>query len=382
MSDLMYEFKGLRGVGHVQLSFAVDQRVYALFGINGVGKTKCLEALFQYFLLGCKSFMSYKLLSMEYKAFVARWYGGPEMNVIVPEFDPRQTGLINSAMHARRQSIAEFHELPVVFLGAGQRGHVDNTSVKSEAIGTFENRRKRYFRQVIDGMCNSFSSLGMHEGLEQWFVTLAQSANPYQKDGDNRKVEIDTLLQLLHRIDNRYDPDFMEIDGANHVSLKVDGVPTELRHLSTGFTSLIKILQAIISGYANFTNEVNLTRVKGYVFIDEIESHLHSQWQSKIVVLLKELFPNTTFFLASHSPIVLSQLAEGEAYLLRRNEGGIVESHLIPRPDGRILADLLDEAMGVDLNALKVQRMDPARQTQAKATLLQLLKTDGASPDA
>ena len=304
------------------------------------------------------------------------------MDVIVPEFDPQQTGIINSARHARRQSIAEFHALPVVFLGAGQRGHVDNASVKSEAIGTFENRRKRYFRQVIDGMRNSFSSLGMHEGLEQWFVTLAQSANPYQKDGDNRKVEIDTLLQLLHKIDGRYDPAFMEIDGANHVSLKVDGVPTELRHLSTGFTSLIKILQAIISGYANFTNEVNLTRVKGYVFIDEIESHLHSQWQSKIVVLLKELFPNTTFFLASHSPIVLSQLAEGEAYLLRRNEGGIVESHLIPRPNGRILADLLDEAMGVDLNALKVQRMDPARQTQAKATLLQLLETGGALPHA
>ncbi|MES2944635.1 MAG: AAA family ATPase, partial [Pseudomonadota bacterium] len=218
--------------------------------------------------------------------------------------------------------------------------------------------------------------------LEEWFVTLAQSANPYQKQEDNRKVEIDTLLQLLHQVDGRFDPTFLQIAGDNRVSLKVHDQITELRHLSSGFASLLKMLQAIISGYANFTNEVQLAHVKGIVLIDEIESHLHVEWQSKIVLLLKKLFPNTTFFIATHAPLVLTQLEEGEAYQLRRDENdGVVRSHLITAPNKQALVDVLREGFGVDVNALKRERMSPESQALAKKRLLELIndRDDGGA---
>jgi predicted ATP-binding protein involved in virulence len=127
---------------------------------------------------------------------------------------------------------------------------------------------------------------------------------------------------------------------------------------------------------------VNLTRVRGVVFIDEIESHLHVKWQSSIVVLLKKLFPNTTFFIATHSPIVLSQLHSGEAYLLKRGDDGAVHSQPIENPDKRILADVLAEVLDVNLNRLKVERMTPESQKDAKAQLLDLLNTGGGVPNA
>lgn len=376
MPNSNYAFDALLGVGRVELSFEEDQRVYVLFGSNGVGKTKCLEALFQYFLLGCEPFRATNHW-LSGGSFVADKYVGAENEFQVAKNSP-QSGILS----AQVLKPAQAHTLPVVFLGAGQRGHVQNQSPQSEPIGTFEDRRKRYFTSIVDGMSTNFSLLGMHAGLEQWFVTLAQSANPYQKGGDNRKVEIDTLLHLLNQVDPRYDPDFMQIDGANRVSLKIDGQVTELRHLSTGFTSLLKMLQAIISGFANFTNEVNLTRVRGLVFIDEIESHLHVKWQSSIVVLLKKLFPNTTFFIATHSPIVLSQLHSGEAYLLKRSEDGVVRSQPIENPDKRILADVLAEVLDVNLNRLKVERMTSESQKDAKAQLLELLNARGGVPNA
>ena len=40
------QIKQLVGVGDVHLSFEPEQRVYCLIGENGIGKTKCLEALF------------------------------------------------------------------------------------------------------------------------------------------------------------------------------------------------------------------------------------------------------------------------------------------------------------------------------------------------
>lgn len=378
MSECKYEFEGLRGVGRVELNFVPEQQVYALFGVNGVGKTKCLEALFQYYLLSCEPFMTQTRMPLGGDFYVASRLKSALNEFLVMSSLPK--GIINSGPQLRPM---QGHSLPVVFLAAGERGHIPSEHAKSGlAVGTFEHRRKRYFDSIVTGMREHFSSLGMHADLEQWFVTLAQSINPYQKLGDSRKVELDTLLQALHQIDERYDPSFMEIDGDNRVFLKVAGIPTELRNLSTGFTSLVKMLQAIISGYANFTNEVSLTRVRGVVFIDEIESHLHVKWQSSIVVLLKKLFPNTTFFIATHSPIVLSQLHSGEAYLLKRGDDGVVHSQPIENPDKRILADVLAEVLDVNLNHLKVERMTPESQKDAKAQLLDLLNAGGGVPHA
>ena len=326
-----------------------------------------------------KPFIGHHRAQLSKSIFVARSYSSDVLSIIVFENNPSQVFQVTPQSGVAG---AEYHSLPVVFLGASQRGHIKNKPSASSPIGTFEERRENYFTSLVAGMDKGFSSLGMHADVEQWFVTLAQSASPYQKQTDNRKIEIETLLQLLHQVDERFDPSFMEVAGNNRVSLKVQGQVTELQHLSSGFASLLKILQAIISGYANFTNELNLTRVRGLIFIDEIESHLHVKWQSSIVVLLKKLFPNTTFFIATHSPIVLSQLHSGEAYLLKRSDDGVVRSQPIENPDKRILADVLAEVLDVNLNRLKVERMTSESQKDAKAQLLDLLNAGGGVPNA
>lgn len=54
------QIKQLVGVGNVHLSFQPDQRVYCLIGENGIGKTKCLEALFSTMFLHNKYFIDRK----------------------------------------------------------------------------------------------------------------------------------------------------------------------------------------------------------------------------------------------------------------------------------------------------------------------------------
>ena len=157
--------------------------------------------------------------------------------------------------------------------------------------------------------------------------------------------------------------------------MKVAGEVRQLDQLSSGFASVLKLVQAVVAGYAGFTNERALRDVCGMVFIDEVESHLHLSWQSRIVRLLVELFPNTTFFVTTHSALVTAQCRRGEAYSLSRDESSdTVRSELISSPGTSAFVDLLDDVFGVDVNDLKIEHVSSEDQRETKAALLEMLR--------
>lgn len=360
--------EGLKGVGKVELDLQTDQQVYVLIGINGVGKTKTLEALFQMLFYSNRSVSQLSIvklsLSPEHWVCSSILSGGR-----------RVTLNVTSLRHVDNEFA---HHLPVIFLASQNRGFIQHINSSITSIGTFEQRRTHYLELQTKGVKSNFASLNMNIGIEDWFVTIAQSSHPYLKQEDNRNIEIKVLLELLHKIDNRIDPEYLQISGDNRVFLKIDQHPRELSHLSTGFASILKMLQAIISGYGYFTNETRLPQVKGIVLIDEIESHLHLSWQAKIIPLLKQLFPNTTFYITTHSPIVLSQLSAGEAYRLQREDDGVVRTKSIVSPATASLIDVLKDAFDIDINRIKLDGASPESQHDAKQQLLKLIKGKGS----
>lgn len=366
------EFSGLTGVGRVQLDLEPDQHIYTFIGENGVGKTKTLEALFQV------AFFSHKAVAESKNAFDGNDF---RFQSFLRPVDPPLVMNLKKDLYSLTSDwhntfftyIA--HNLPAIFLGAQARGVIKSNDLSNNPFfGTLKQRREHYLSDIIEKMKTDFSSLNMGTSIEEWFVTLARSSNPYQKKEDNRDVEIKTVIRLLSEIDNRIDPEFMEISGDDRVSLKIENQKRELSQLSSGFASILKLIQAIVSGYGYFTNETNLQNVKGIVFIDEIESHLHLTWQANIIPLLKTLFPNTTFYITTHSSIVLSQLKEGEAYKLYRDESGIVKSRKIEAPNKAALVDIMKDVFKVDLNQMKLENSHVNEQQEAKNNLLQLLK--------
>lgn len=365
------EIEGLIGVGRAQLRLEPNQRIYTFIGPNGVGKTKMLEALFQFMFfnneLVKKSLASQKLVFFSFKSITTN---SPEL----VEFKTEGNYFLPWSVALKILPASMKHRLPAVFLGAQSRGTITQVNgITHFSVGSLETRRKGYFRSLAQQMEADFGSMNMSASIQEWFISIARSSNRWQKSEDNREVEISTVLGLLHEIDQRIDPHFLEISGDDRVSLKVDGQVREISQLSSGFTSILKLIQAIVSGYGYFTNESNIQKVKGVVFIDEIESHLHLSWQANIVPLLKKLFPNTTFYITTHSSVVLAQLKEGEAYNLYRDGDGIVKTKKIAAPNKAALADILKDVFSVDLNQMKLENSSADEQQDAKANLLRLL---------
>jgi hypothetical protein len=90
------------------------------------------------------------------------------------------------------------------------------------------------------------------------------------------------------------------------------GVTLPLRQLSDGYraaTALVfDILRQVHLCYRGLTYDLYPTPIRvpyeGVVLIDEIDAHLHPEWQKRIGFWLKEHFPSIQFIVTTHSPFI------------------------------------------------------------------------------
>ncbi len=56
------------------------------------------------------------------------------------------------------------------------------------------------------------------------------------------------------------------------------------------------------------------------VLVDEIDLHLHPEWQRKIIKYLSDLFPNTQFIVTAHSPLIVQSAENVNLIMLEKDE--------------------------------------------------------------
>jgi|GEM_PF-770291 len=104
------------------------------------------------------------------------------------------------------------------------------------------------------------------------------------------------------------------------LKLKNDNtVPEEdLEAKSDGEKAIITLVADIAYNLAlahDFESEETYLDAPGIVLIDEIEQHLHPNWQRKIIPILTSVFPKIQFFITTHSPQVISSVNSEHVFL-------------------------------------------------------------------
>ena len=78
--------------------------------------------------------------------------------------------------------------------------------------------------------------------------------------------------------------------------------------LSDGYRSTAQWIMDLVNWVAYAETRVRPAEMTGLVLIDELEQHLHPQWQRKILSRLREHLPRVQFFITSHSPLIASSV--------------------------------------------------------------------------
>lgn len=113
-----------------------------------------------------------------------------------------------------------------------------------------------------------------------------------------------------------------------------------------------------------------LRETKGVVLIDELDLHLHPNWQRMIVNNLLSLFPKLQFIATTHSPFIVQSL-DGQG-LINLSEDSLLQE----RKDPYSIEDVAEETMGVEAPQRSQRFLEMETAAQRYYQLLDKLRDD------
>jgi len=87
-----------------------------------------------------------------------------------------------------------------------------------------------------------------------------------------------------------------------------------LEELSAGFQAVLSLIFSIVEWIESVNDEdsISIQDATGTVIIDELDVHLHPEWQLIIRNMLDKLFPKLQFIITTHSPHLIASAYAGE----------------------------------------------------------------------
>jgi len=133
---------------------------------------------------------------------------------------------------------------------------------------------------------------------------------------EQRERESSILEQVLRLLNDDFLRNGLRVEKVDSEAVWLrdsSGIELPLAEMSDGYRASLAMLADILRhiihvyGHENLIRESNGRLVvphPGVVLVDEIDSHLHPEWQRVIGFWFKERFPNIQFIVTTHSPII------------------------------------------------------------------------------
>lgn len=330
--------KNFRGFADIEVPF--DPQFNLIIGDNGSGKTAILEALsvaVGAYFLGIKDTDSRNIRESDIRIKTFEFSEEHQFPVVVAargEIEgekvnwSRELNSISGGTLSRNagslKRIAERHDffvrsgtpvnMPVLAYYSTDRLWKNIVERKKEENPRRVSSRLRAYRDCLQATTTFKVFL-------QWFRSKEQASL------QNRRRDIN--LNLIKELITKNIPDckdfYYEFDEDRISGLKVEKYSGEVlpfEYLSDGMRNIFAVLADIAFKCMLLNPQLKenvLKETPGIVLIDELDLHLHPEWQKQIVSSLRTAFENLQFITTSHSPFIIQEMAEGQLIKLKNN---------------------------------------------------------------
>lgn len=349
------ELKDVGGIPYLKLE-NIDPQMNIICGENGVGKTNILDSI------------AYCFSELDLDVLAKR--SGTNQGNIYLNFDNK--GISDET------KIQINHSFPT---GSHDNKYLNNIKYESIKNSLLYLKVNRVFKYKKESSINAdpdatyrarFNSAGIdNEDIKQWFISRYLHSAHEGNLSEVQQKNIRLAIKCFALMNGQYS--FKNTTPQNEIIAKTPTGEIYFEYLSSGFKSTLYILLGIIKEleYRFQEKHVAAGDYDGLILIDEVELHLHPEWQSQICTRLKEVFPKAQFFITTHSPHVVQTARQGEVIALERKDGEVIRREL-PTSEygyqGWTIEEVLKDVMGMtdlrtnEYEAIRNEFMDAFKQ--------------------
>jgi energy-coupling factor transporter ATP-binding protein EcfA2 len=319
------------GIGDLLIRF--DDQMNVICGPNGIGKTTILESVAQAFAGMQTTMLKRRVTSEQGKvvADLANAAGNKQVIFDVKSFIPDQYDYFGLDQDLNRQLLSlkvartfSYSALPSVTRDATRDV---NTLSQDNRNGVKLNEVKNWFvnRYLYAPHGTALTATQLHnlEVAKRFFTLLNPSFQFSRVDAGSNEIMVDTPSGEIY-----------------------------FEYLSAGFKSCLSILLGITKEleYRFKDPTIKVDEFTGVILIDELELHLHPEWQAKIAGILMQAFPASQFIATTHSPHVIQAAEPQQVVALEFIEGKVVKRELPQNKygfKGWTVEEVLEDVMGM-----------------------------------
>jgi predicted ATP-binding protein involved in virulence len=201
-----------------------------------------------------------------------------------------------------------------------------------------------------------FDHQNLSQPFAQWLATSfvkeafalkegkQEAAHNFTQSVERVSSALNRLIKKSLRIHMTYDPlDILLDDG--HRAVPIDLLPDGIKSILSWLGDLLMRLDGI-----EWPQPAPTTQQSFILLLDEIDIHLHPEWQWRVLPFVQELFPNSQIFVSTHSPFVVSSANGAWIHPLRINNdnGDATPVDPIESQSGTSFLSVIRDIFGVE----------------------------------
>jgi hypothetical protein len=126
---------------------------------------------------------------------------------------------------------------------------------------------------------------------------------PQKKKSKRRDQIFDLINRLLGKGHFQF---YGKTDKEDNYLFIRNGMEIPVQCLSDGYRGYLGWIADLLHhlDFACSDQSLDLTHVNGIVLVDEIDLHLHPEWQMEVIQTISKTFPRIQFIFTSHSPLI------------------------------------------------------------------------------
>ncbi|MGF6354091.1 putative ATP-binding protein involved in virulence [Paenibacillus sp. 4624] len=323
--------EGIGGLEKLNLSF--NPHVNIICGPNGIGKSTILECISQFFTARPNEFLKKK--ADHDSGFAELTTDTSEVfRLKRTNFHPNETAGMQLGSGG-----TEYAQYVIYIKTSRSFDYIPLKAVGSDSITDPRNA-------ILSGMSAT--------DAKNWFVNrYLWSAHP-DSITEAQRHNLEIAKNVFSATDSNIT--FSRVKAGTYDILlnQNDGTEIYYEYLSSGYKSLIYIFLGLIKEIEHrFSNDnLIIEDFDGVILIDELDLHLHPQWQSSVLTVLSALFPKAQFITTTHSAHVIQSAESNQIITLGRKKTGEVYTRELPTNlfgyKGWTVEEILTDVMGLE----------------------------------